>query len=393
MATRDRTTHEAPGGKQADMGNFKMTDSGEPGAEGSQAYRPILPAGRVGPARLFWVVTYLLLQPAILLLVLGIAMELPDVPDLGRWIMDRELWGLVVAVGLLMLCVQLALVVPAFPSRRESGRPTWLRSLVSGLGVATVLAVPLGTAISAFSLLDVVGLDWFSDDINSFYLMVILAGGMGLVIAVLIRKFCRDGVPLLLSVMIAAFIAAALVGGLVGVAGEALNLLMASVVAQPPEIDEDIIILAGLGAIALSWLVFTPIMLAFKGVHEPDTYISRLASRLFIGTVIEVVATIPIDIMVRRRTSCHCSDGSFWALIIGLSAGFIVLGPVVVLLPLGRRFQRRSLGRCRACGFDMRGCLAAPVCPECGTAWAYQGSAAALSAATPPQVNDPPRAG
>ncbi|MCX5690642.1 MAG: hypothetical protein NTV94_12825 [Planctomycetota bacterium] len=329
----------------------------------------------------------------IMLLVLGVAMELPDAPDIGRWVLDRELWGLVATIGLLMAFMQLALVLPAFPSRRESGRPTWIRALVSGFGLATVIAVPLGTSLSAFSLLDVIGLDWFSNDINSFYLMLILACGLGLVIAILIRRFCSDGVPLILSVIIAAFIAAALVGGLVGIAVDALNLLMQTMFAQPPEIEEDFIFLAGLGAIALSWIVFTPIMLAFKGSHEPDTFISKLASRLFIGTVIEVVATIPIDIMVRRRSSCHCSDGSFWALIIGLSAGFIVLGPVVVLLPLGRRFQRRSLGRCRACGFDMRGCLGAPVCPECGTAWAYQGPAAASPTAPLPEGNDPPRAG
>lgn len=375
------------------MSETRTTDSGDQGAGSLQAYRPILPAGRVSPARLAWVVAYLVLQPALLLLVLGVAMELPNVPDIGRWIRDGELWGLAAAIGLLMALLQLALVVPAFPSRRESGRPTWVRSLVSGLGLATVFAVPLGTVLSASPLLDAIGLDWFSDDINAFYLMLILAVGLGLVIAICIRTFCRDGVPLLLSVIIAAFIAAALVGGLVGIAGDGLNMLMQSVFVQPPEIDEDFIIFAGLGAVALSWIVFTPVMLAFKGTHEPDTFISKLASRLFIGTVIEVVATIPIDIMVRRRSSCHCSDGSFWALIIGLSAGFIVLGPVVVLLPLGRRFQRRSLGRCRACGFDMRGCLGAPVCPECGTAWAYEGRASASPAARLPEGNDPSRAG
>lgn len=328
-----------------------------------------------------------------MLLVLGIAMELPDAPDLGRWVLDRELWGLVATIGLLMAFMQVALVLPAFPSRREHGQPTWIRSLVSGFGLATVIAVPLGSVLAVFRIPDWLGLDWFSDGINVFHLMLGLACGLGLLIAPHIRRYCRDGVPLLLSVVIAAFIAATLVGGLVGIAGDVLRMAMQSANPAAPELDEDVILLAGLGAMALSWIVFTPLMFAFKGTHEPDTFISKLASRLFIGTVIEVVATIPIDIMVRRRSTCHCSDGSFWALIIGLSAGFIVLGPVVVLLPLGRRFQRRSLGRCRACGFDMRGCLGAPVCPECGTAWAYQGPAAALPAAPLPEGNDPPRAG
>jgi hypothetical protein len=369
------------------------TQVGDREQDGQQAYRPIAAAGRVGAARLAWVIAYALVQPIVLMIALGVSITLPDPPDIVAWVTDRELWGMTIAVGVLMAFVQMALVVPVFPSRRAHGQPSWLRSLVSGLGVGSVIAVPLVTALCMTSFFDAIGLDWLDDNENAFYLMVGASVVLGVGIAFLMRLFCRDGVPLLMSVGIAAFIAAALVGGMVSVAGDALNLCFQYLNPAAPEIDGGLIILAGAGAMALSWILFTPLMLAFKGTHEPDTYISRLASRLFIGTVIEVVATIPVDIMVRKRTSCHCADGSFWALIIGLSAGFIVLGPVVVLLPLGRRFQRRSLGRCRACGFDMRGCLGAPVCPECGTAWAYQGPSASPPAASLSEGNDPPRAG
>lgn len=90
---------------------------------------------------------------------------------------------------------------------------------------------------------------------------------------------------------------------------------------------------------------------------------------LVAGTFAEVLFTVPVDVMVRRRTNCYCNEGTFWALIIGGTSALWTFGPGVVLLFVAVRMQRRvRTGVCVACGYDLRG-LPEPRCPECGLAF------------------------
>lgn len=97
--------------------------------------------------------------------------------------------------------------------------------------------------------------------------------------------------------------------------------------------------------------------------------ISTLAERLFKGTVIEIVAILPIDYMVRRKTDCYCGEGTFWSLIVAGVVGTIALGPMVWLPLVAKRRKEWYGGHCRACGYDMTATLQAERCPECGTGW------------------------
>jgi hypothetical protein len=116
-------------------------------------------------------------------------------------------------------------------------------------------------------------------------------------------------------------------------------------------------------------LVFTPLIVAFLRQDDTESALARLASRLFLGTVIEVVALIPLDIMVRRKTSCFCGQGTFIALTTCFGIGTLLAGPAAWLPLLARRRKRWYRGHCPRCAYDMRGCLKAPHCPECGTGW------------------------
>jgi hypothetical protein len=238
----------------------------------------------------------------------------------------------------------------------------------------------------ALSLPDFLGLDWFSEEPGAFYLCVLLSLVFAGAVALAMRVHCRDGVPLALSVAVAAFLAAALVAGFVLLAIEAVDMVVAHLDPNAREISEEVMFGAAFAAMAIGWLIFTPLLVSLKKGQSLDTFISRLAKRLFVGTVIEIAATVPLDIMVRRKSGCYCSEGTFWSLVVAFSAGFIVMGPLVVLLPLGRRFKRVNTGRCWSCDFDMRGCMAAPCCPECGAAWA-----ARSLAGEPGPVGQPPQ--
>ena len=126
------------------------------------------------------------------------------------------------------------------------------------------------------------------------------------------------------------------------------------------------------GAIVLTWALFTPLLMSFCRRHRRETALTRLASRLFLGTIIEAAAIIPLDVMVRRRASCYCGHGTYWALIICGSVGFFALGPAVLLPILARRRKRWYGGHCDACGYDMSGTPGADRCPECGAGWRAQ---------------------
>ena len=67
----------------------------------------------------------------------------------------------------------------------------------------------------------------------------------------------------------------------------------------------------------------------------------RLYATLVAGTWLELLVTLPVDAQVRKRTSCWCDEGTFFALVIGGSMAVWTFGPGIALLFLTRRLQRR----------------------------------------------------
>ena len=93
----------------------------------------------------------------------------------------------------------------------------------------------------------------------------------------------------------------------------------------------------------------------------------RMYTLLVAGTILELLVTIPVDVQIRKRHNCYCDQGTFFALVIGVTILIWSFGPGIIFLYFTRRMQQRAtFGYCIKCGYDLRG-LPEPRCPECGT--------------------------
>lgn len=117
------------------------------------------------------------------------------------------------------------------------------------------------------------------------------------------------------------------------------------------------------------WAIATPLLARFARGVRRETWLGRVASGLFLGTVVEVIAVIPLYVMMRRKSDCFCERGSFLALLACFTVGLAAFGPAIVLPLIARRRKRWYAGRCECCLYDMSGLPTATRCPECGAGW------------------------
>ncbi len=192
------------------------------------------------------------------------------------------------------------------------------------------------------------------------------------------------GAPLLLSVAVMGVLVAALAGGLVyGLFVGLHELLYRNSNTGPLGVDEMMFWLIMLGVVLASWSGGSLLLWGFctrrlrAGAMHEDV-LRRVASRLFLGTMVETAAMIPLDVMVRRKTECYCVAGSYVALTVCGAVGLVVLGPLMVLPYVAARRKRWWQSRCDACGYDLASLLSAgrgvERCPECGAGWREGGT-------------------
>jgi len=262
--------------------------------------------------------------------------------------------------------VQGVMMLPARPPGMRSARDVpWLHHALSALIIGALAA---GAHAALVAILESLNVGWgerfprFYDLLTSASMMI-LSGltGAGVAFGLLITMY-RERTPLGLIAALCALCSAALLGGLGFIA-----LSLWSLVHNHDPSDAALAVV--LTAILVMWSFSTPLLGAFLR-HEPgESRTHLLAKRLFIGSVVETVSMIPLDVMVRRKSNCYCGEGTFFALFICSTVGLIALGPMVFLLPLGRRRRRLESGCCPLCGYDMTATPKAERCPECGAGW------------------------
>ncbi len=117
-----------------------------------------------------------------------------------------------------------------------------------------------------------------------------------------------------------------------------------------------------------SWLLWSGLLFVFTRKLWADKVVGRLSTLLLGGTVAELLVVVPIDVMVRRRTSCVCGTGTFWSLCFSAVAILWLTGPGIMLALTSKRRRLVRVTHCAACG-QAKGPTPGPACPECGYAW------------------------
>jgi hypothetical protein len=260
---------------------------------------------------------------------------------------------------------QALIVLPVAPAKIDrAARPSWARCLLASAALGLIATATFYFAMAACDATNLFRPpDVLTNPIAPPF--AIIASLAGLAAGLWIRWRCARGIPIMLSLVMLGLIAALIVTGAALTLAEGLEQL-----ASFQFSTAGWVVLTTL-AVLIPWTLGTLMIRAYLRRTEPDQVpewgMTRLARWLFAGSVVELVATIPLDVMVRRRTSCYCSEGTFWSLILAATAGLAALGPMIFFLPVARRRQRAFKGLCPSCGYDRRSLTPHTPCPECGT--------------------------
>ncbi len=114
-----------------------------------------------------------------------------------------------------------------------------------------------------------------------------------------------------------------------------------------------------------AWVIWSVLLLIFVKRSPRDAGpLVRVTGGLFAGSLIELLLSIPLAILVARRSSCYCATGSFFALMLSIFASLWLFGPFMVILLVWRK---RPWGKdhCLSCGYP-RKVTGSVVCSECG---------------------------
>ena len=118
--------------------------------------------------------------------------------------------------------------------------------------------------------------------------------------------------------------------------------------------------------------------LIWRRMTQHDTPESWAIRRVLAGSGLLIVGTIPIDVIVRRKSFCYCSEVSLFALTWGVGGAFWCFGPAI-FLGRSRRMRRALRGTfCRRCG-HARGPAGEAICQECGLEYRFPPTSEAKS--------------
>jgi hypothetical protein len=188
----------------------------------------------------------------------------------------------------------------------------------------------------------------------------------------------EHGVSLRTSVAMAAIVAAALTIGLGFAVWNLVHLIqfnlgVTSHLDFDVHVDRDIRWWLLIGALIVSWTFWSVLLLLFAG-RKTDRWVgTRLIGLLLGGTILEVIVVIPLDIMVRRKTDCYCSTGTFFSLCLSAWALLWLAGPGAIIAVLSKRRRLWWETHCASCGYE-KGPSPGTRCPECGFEWSDKGA-------------------
>lgn len=168
-----------------------------------------------------------------------------------------------------------------------------------------------------------------------------------------------------ISSIVAGLICGALLCGLFFLFGDILHLvgLLTSNTAA------NAVLILGLLIMLVSWGFSTYFISGFLAKGPLHQRLGKVSGTLFIGSVADVIASIPIVALINKKHSCICESFSFMTMIAGTALGFFLTGPGILLLLLRRRSRAANHLICTVCGHDRRHDLNRDQCGGCGSGW------------------------
>ena len=99
-----------------------------------------------------------------------------------------------------------------------------------------------------------------------------------------------------------------------------------------------ILIRAVAGVWIISWLIWS--FLIWRAAKHNSSVIERRALYGSRGSLIGLALCLPWYLVLRKKESCHCSLGTFYALVAGLMSLLFVGGPLLFILARDRKLRK-----------------------------------------------------
>lgn len=134
-------------------------------------------------------------------------------------------------------------------------------------------------------------------------------------------------------------IAAAFLGGLFIAIPlfASVDLYYLSAKADPKAFDSMPYVLGVIAVWVVSWLIWTPILL-HRSRGQADA-VERFVGKHIAGSAVGLALCLPWYFVLRRKQSCYCNLGTFWALVLGLWSLLVIGGPLLFVLARDRRIR------------------------------------------------------
>ncbi len=132
-------------------------------------------------------------------------------------------------------------------------------------------------------------------------------------------------------------IAAAFLGGLFIAIPLLASVDFLSAKADPKGFDSSPYIIGALAVWVVSWLIWTPILL-HRSRGQADA-VERFVGKNIAGSAVGMALCLPWYFVLRRKQSCFCGLGTFWALVLGLWSLLVIGGPLLFVLARDRRLR------------------------------------------------------
>ncbi len=132
-------------------------------------------------------------------------------------------------------------------------------------------------------------------------------------------------------------IAAAFLGGLFIAIPLFASIDFLSAKADPKGFNPVPYVIGVLAVWVLSWLIWTPILL-HRSRGQADA-VERFVGKNIAGSAVGLALCLPWYFVLRRKQSCICSLGTFWALVLGLWSLLVIGGPLLFVLARDRRIR------------------------------------------------------